>query len=320
MKRWIATIVALLISSTAAFAEGFPSKAIRIVVPLPPGGPTDFVARLYASKMTDLWGQPVVVENRPGASGNIGSQLVAKSPPDGYTLLLQSTSFVVNPMLFKAPGYQSFVDFTPVSLMFDYKLVVVIHPSFKVNSLAELVAAAKADPGGISYASAGGGGAPTHLSVEMFKRIAGIDVLHVPYQGGAPAITDLLAGHVRFMFNNPTQSLPYIKMGKLRALATTGLKRMPQLPDLPTVSELGYPGFNVGTWFGLWAPTGTPAQVIERINTAVKQIAAMSDVQKQHFEQGLVVIASTAAELDAFQHSEYERWSRVVHEAKIEAQ
>lgn len=320
MMRWILIVITLLLSTAEVVAQEYPTKTIRLVVPLPPGGPTDFVARLYAAKMTEIWKQPVVVENRPGASGNIGSQLVAKSTADGYTLLLQSTSFVVNPMLFKAPGYNPFSDFTPVSLIFDYKLVVVVHPTFAVNSVAELVAAAKAKPGAISYASAGGGGAPTHLSVEMFKRLAGIDVLHVPYQGGSPAIADLLAGHVQFMFNNPAQSLPYIKAGKLRALATTGVKRMPQLPDLPTVSELGYPGYDVGTWFGLWAPAGTPAAVISTINAAVKQIAAMPDVQQQHFDQGLVVIASSAAELEAFQRAETERWGRVIKDAQIEAQ
>lgn len=320
MIKWIWTVAALFLSATGALAQVYPSKTVRIVVPLPPGGPTDFVARLYAAKMAELWGQPVVIENRPGASGTIGAQLVAKSLGDGYTLLLQSSSFVVNPMLFKAPGYSPFKDFTPISLLFDYKLVVVVHPSFTVASLAELVAAAKAKPGAVSYASAGGGGAPTHLSVEMFKRIADIDVLHVPYQGGAPALNDLLAGHVQFMFNNPTQSLPYIKSGKLRALATTGSQRMPQLPELATVSELGYPGYDVGTWFGLWAPAGTPTRVVDTINVAVKQIAAMSDVRDQHYDQGLVVIASSAAELDSFQRSEAERWGAVIREAKIEAQ
>ncbi len=301
-------------------AQEFPTRSIRLVVPLPPGGPTDFVARAYAAKMTELWAQPVVVENRPGASGNIGSQLVAKSPGDGYTLLLQSTSFVTNPILFKAPGYDPFKDFTPISLIFDYKLIVVVHPTFQVNSIAELVAAAKAKPGGISYASADGGGAPTHLSVEMFKRVAGIDLLHVPYQGGTPAANDLLAGHVQLMFNNPTQSLPYIKAGKLRAIATTGSKRMPQAPDLPTVQELGYPGYDVGTWFGLWAPAGTPAPVVDRINAAVKAITAMPDVREKLYEQGLVGIGSTAAELDIFQRSELERWGKVIRDAKIEAQ
>ena len=320
MGRWILIVAMLLFPVTCAIGQEFPAKTVRLVVPLPPGGPTDYVARLYAAKMTDLWGQPVVVENRPGASGNIGTQLVAKAPADGYTLLLQSSSFVANPLLFKSPGYSPFTDFTPISLIFDYKLIVVVHPSFPVNSIKELVDAAKAKPGAISYASAGGGGAPTHLSVEMFKRIAGIDVLHIPYQGGAPALTDLLAGHVQFMFNNPAQSLPYIKTGKLRALATTGTKRMPQMPDLPTVAELGYPGYDVGTWFGLWAPVGTPAPVVARINAAVKQISVMQDVIQQHYDQGLVVIASSAEELDRFQRSEAERWGTVIRDAKIEAQ
>ena len=320
MAQWILIVALLLLPTGGAIAQMFPSKTVRLIVPLPPGGPTDYVARLYAAKMTEIWGQPVVVENRPGASGNIGTQVVAKSQADGYTLLLQSSAFVVNPMLFKAPGYNPFTDFAPISLIFDYKLIVVVHPSFQVNSIAELIAAAKGKPGTISYASAGGGGAPTHLSVEMFKRIADIDVLHVPYQGGTPALSDLLAGHVQFMFNNPAQSLPYIKTGKLRALATTGTKRMPQLPDLPTVAELGYPGYDVGTWFGLWAPTGTPAPVVDKINAAVKQIAAMTEVQQQHFDQGLTVIGSSATEFDAFQRSEAERWAKVIQDAKIEAQ
>ncbi len=323
MARLILLIPLLLSAfgfSLPGAAQEFPTKPIRLVVPLPPGGPTDYVARNYAAKLTDIWGQPVVVENRPGASSNIGTQLVAKAPGDGYTLLLQSTSFVVNPILFKAPGYDPFKDFTPISLIFDYKLIVVVHPSFPVHSLPELVAAAKAKPGSIAYASAGGGGAPTHLSVEMFKRIADIDLLHVPYQGGSPAVNDLLAGVVQMMFNNPTQSLPYIRAGKLRALATTGSKRMPQAPELPTVQELGYPGYDVGTWFGLWAPAGTPPAVADKINAAIKKISAMPETIQQLHDQGLVTIGSSAAELDAFQRSEHERWGKVIRDAKIEAQ
>lgn len=316
----LAMILSIIGLAAPGSAQEYPTRPIRLVVPLPPGGPTDYVARNYAAKLTEMWKQPVVVENRPGASGNIGAQLVAKSPGDGYTLLLQSTSFVVNKILFKAPGYEPFTEFVPISLIFDYKLIVVVHPSFPVHSLAELVAAAKAKPGSIAYASAGGGGAPTHLSVEMFKRIAGIDLLHVPYQGGAPAVNDLLAGVVHMMFNNPTQSLPYIKAGKLRAIATTGSKRMPQAPDLPTVQELGYPGYDVGTWFGLWAPSGTPTPVVEKINAAIKKISAMPETVQQLHEQGLVTIGSSAAELEAFQRSEYERWGKVIREANIEAQ
>jgi tripartite-type tricarboxylate transporter receptor subunit TctC len=264
-----------------------------------------------------MWGQPVVVENRSGANGNIASQLVAKAPGDGHTLLLHASSFVINPLLYKAPGYDPFRDFTPVSLVFDYKLVVVVHPSFPAKSLAELVALAKEKPGTINFASAGGVGAPTHLSVEMFKQVAGIDLVHVPYQGGAPAVNDLLAGHVPLMFNNPTQSLQHIRSGKLRGLATTGLKRMPQAPELPTVAESGFPGYDVGTWFALWAPAGTPSAVVEKITGAVARISAMDDVRKQLDENGLVVIGSTSAELAAYQKSEFELWGKLIRDTGI---
>lgn len=306
--------------ATPVEAQDYPTKPVRLIIPYPPGGPTDFVGRLYAGKMSEMWGQPVVVENRSGANGNIASQLVAKSPGDGYTLFLHASSFVINPMLYKSPGYEPFKEFTPISLVYDYKLVVVVHPSVPVNSLAELVAAAKAKPGSLTYASAGGVGAPTHLSVEMFKQLAGIDVVHVPYQGAAPSTNDLLAGHINFMFHNPQQVIQHMKSGKLRGLATTGAKRTPQLPDLPTVAELGYPGFDVGTWFAMWGPAGMPAPIVEKVNAAVRKISSLSEVASQLGDQGLVVLGSSAAELDQFQRAEMERWGKVIREAKIEAQ
>jgi tripartite-type tricarboxylate transporter receptor subunit TctC len=312
---WAILVIAAFFSP--AVAQEFPVKPIRLVIPYPPGGPTDVVGRTYAAKMQEMWGQPVVVENRSGANGNIASQLVAKAPGDGYTMLLHASSFIINPLLYKSPGYDPFKEFTPISLIFDYKLVVVVNPSFPVNSIEELVRAAKAKPGSITYASAGGVGAPTHLSVEMFKQIAGIDLVHVPYQGGAPAVNDLLAGHVNLMFNNPPQSLPHIKAGKLRGLATTGTKRSPQAPDLPTVAELGYPGYDVGTWFGLWGSAGVPAPVVEKLSGAVARISAMKDVIAQMEAAGLTVIGSTAAELHAFQRSEAERWGKVIKAANI---
>ena len=319
MRRLLYLAIALCFSLSAS-AQDFPSRPIRLVVPYPPGGPTDVVGRIYANKLTELLGQPVVVENRAGANGNIAAQLVAKSPGDGYTLFLHSTSMVVNPLLYKNIGYDPIADFTPVSLIFDYKLVVVVHPSFPATTMAELVAAAKAKPGTIAYASAGGGGAPTHLSVEMFKQIAGIDLVHIPYQGGAPAVNDLLGGHVQMMFNNPTQSLPYIKTGKLRALATTGSQRMAQAPELPTVAELGYPGFDVGTWFALWGPAGVPPNVVAKLNAAIVRAAAMADVKEQLFAQGLNSIASSAAELAAYQQSEQARWGKVIKNVGIKVE
>lgn len=300
-----------------AAAQDFPSKTVRIVVPYPPGGPTDLVARTFVNKMLEMWGHPVVVENRPGANGNIAAQLVARSPADGYTIFLHASSMVINPLLYKTPGYDPFADFTPISLVFDYKLIVVVTPSFAINSIAELVAAAKAKPGVITYASAGGVGAPTHLSVEMFKQIAGIDLLHVPYQGGSPAVNDLLAGHVQLMFNNPAQSSQHIKAGKLRALATTGSTRMAQVPELPTVAELGYADYDVGTWFALWGPAGVPAAVVEKINGTIVAVSKMADVRELLLAQGLNVIGSSAAELAAFQKSESERWGKVIKAANI---
>ena len=316
--RSLLLLLTLGLLAWPAAAQDYPNKPIRLVVPYPPGGPTDLVGRTYAAKLQDMWGQPVIVENRSGANGNIASQLVAKAPADGYTLLLHASSFVINPHLYKAPGYDPFKEFTPVSLLFDYKLIVVVHPSFPVTSISELVAAAKAKPGTINFASAGGVGAPTHLSVEMFKQIAGIDLVHVPYQGGAPAVNDLLAGHVPLMFNNPTQSLGYIKAGKLRALATTGTKRSTQMPELPTIAELGYPGYDVGTWFAVWAPAGTPAAAVEKLNGGIVKISAMPDVLAKLDEQGLTVIGSSVAELERYQKAESERWAQVIKDAKVE--
>jgi len=300
-----------------ATAQDFPSKTVRLIVPYPPGGPTDLVARTFASKMSEKWGHPVVIENRPGANGNIAAQLVARSVADGHTIFLHASSMVINPLLYKAPGYDPFADFTPISLVFDYKLIVVVTPAFAVNSIPELVAAAKAKPGQITYASAGGVGAPTHLSVEMFKQIAGIDLVHVPYQGGSPAVNDLLAGHVQLMFNNPAQSLQHIKAGKLRALATTGSTRMAQAPELPTVAELGYADYDVGTWFALWGPAGMAPAIVEKLNGATVTVSRMPDVRELLLAQGLNVIGSSAAELAAFQTSESERWGKVIKAANI---
>ncbi len=318
MARLTAILLLLAGFIVPAAAQDFPSKTVRIVVAYPPGGPADFAARTFAQKISETWKHPVVVENRPGANGNIASQLVAKAAPDGYTVLLHASSLVINPFLYKQPGYDPFKDFVPISLVFDYKLVVVVHPSVPIHSMAELVAAAKAKPGGISFASAGGVGAPTHLSVEMFKQVAGIDLLHVPYSGGSPAVADLLAGVVQLMFNNPAQSLQYIKAGKMRALATTGTVRMAQLPDLPTVAELGYPGYDVGTWFGIWGPAGMPAPVVEKFNAAIMAVARTPEIKDLLVEQGLSVIGSSASELATFQKSESERWAGVIKAAKVE--
>ena len=298
-------------------AQTWPTRTVRLIVPYPPGGPTDLVGRTFAAKLSEIWGQSVVIENRPGANGNIASQLIARSAPDGSTLMLHSSSMVVNAIMYKAPGYDPFADFTPISQVFDYKLIVVVHPSVPVTSLKELVDLAKAKPGYITYASAGGAGAPTHLSVEMFKQRAGIDLVHVPYQGGAPSTNDLLAGHVMMMFNNPLGSLQYIKTGQLRGLAVTGLERNPLAPDLPTVAELGYPGFDVGTWFAIWGPAGLPAEVVRIASEGIMRVARMPDVEDRLRANGLNSIGGTPAALATVMRVDHERWGKVMREAKI---
>jgi tripartite-type tricarboxylate transporter receptor subunit TctC len=311
----IALAFMALLAASVALAQSWPSKPVRLVVAYPPGGPSDVVARLYAAKLTESLGQPVVVENRAGANGNIASQLVAKAPPDGSTFLLHASSLVINTHLYKNPGYK-LADFTPIAEVFDYKLIVVAHPSVPASSLKELVALAKAKPGQLTYASAGIG-APTHLSVELFKQRAGIDMIHVPYNGAAPAVTDLLGGHVMLMFNNPQGALPHIKAGKLRGLAVTGLERQAQVPDLPTVAELGYPGFDVGTWFAIWGPAGLPPAIVTTAADAIAKVFALPDVREAYATHGLNPVLRVGAELEIYQREESERWGQVIRAANI---
>jgi tripartite-type tricarboxylate transporter receptor subunit TctC len=320
----MARLIALLLLALAAAGQAgpaeastWPSRPVRLIVAYPPGGPTDLVGRLYAQKLTELYGQPVVVENRPGANGNIAAQLVAKAPADGTTFLMHASSVVINTLLYKNIGYDVMADFTPISQLFDYKLVVVVHPSVPITSVKELVERAREKPGTITFASGGGAGAPTHLSVEMFKQIAAIDLVHVPYAGGAPATTDLLGGHVMLMFNNPTQSIPHIKTGKLRGLAVTGLTRNPQVPELPTLDELGYTGFDVGTWFGLWAPAKLASETVTAAHQAIARVAAMPEVRERHDQYALNVIAGTPAELARIMRADLEQWGKVIRAANI---
>lgn len=320
LRRLLLALVPLLLALPAAApaqTQAWPTKPMRLIVPYPPGGPTDLVGRLYAQKLSELLGQPMVAENRSGANGNIAAQLAAKSPADGTTFILHSSSLVINTLMYKVIGYDAFADFTPISQMFDYKLVVVVHPSVPVATFPDLVAMAKAQPGRLTYGSAGGAGAPTHLAVEMFKQIAGINLTHIPYQGGAPATNDLLGGHINLMFNNPTQSLPYIKAGQLRGLAVTGLERNPMAPDLPTVAELGYPGFDVGTWFALWGPAGLSPDIVRALHAAIVKIAAMPDVRERLAANGLRSIAGTPDELARVMKADHAAWGKVIKDADI---
>jgi tripartite-type tricarboxylate transporter receptor subunit TctC len=313
----VAVVLALLLVAWPAGAESWPTKPVRMVVPYPPGGPADALARVFANKLAEIWGQPVIVDNRGGAAGNIGTQIVAKAPADGGTFLLHSSSQVINGVLYRQPGYDPIADFTPISEIAYYMLVIVAHPSFEIHSLAELVDAAKAKPGEITYASAGGAGAPTHLAVELFKRAAEIDLLHVPYSGAGPATAALLGGQVMMMFNNPLSALPQIRAGKLRGIAVTGATRLALAPELPTVAESGYPGFEVGTWYGVWAPAGLPPEIAAAANAGIVKVLHMPEVREQLANQGLDALGTSAEDLAKLSRAELARWSDVIKAAHI---
>src|SRR6187399_2620660 len=248
-------VVAAFVAPTSGFAQNYPSRPVRLVVPFPAGGPADALGRALADKLNKMWGQPVIVENRGGAGGNLGAEVVARAAPDGYTLLLNASSHVINASLYEKLPYDPIKDFTPVSEVASYMLVLVVHPSVSATSVKDFVAFAKAKPDGLSVANAGIG-TPTHLAAVLFAQAAGVNLIHVPYRGAAPASTDLIAGQVPAMFNNPVNAVPQVRASTLRALAATGSKRLSLLPDLPTVAESGYPGFETRTWYGLFGPAG----------------------------------------------------------------
>jgi tripartite-type tricarboxylate transporter receptor subunit TctC len=321
-RRWLAAIATMLLALVTvppAHTQTYPAKPIRLVIAYPPGGAADPIARIVATKLSEVLGQQVVVENRGGASGNIASQLVARAAPDGYTLLLHASVLVVNAALFANPGYDPIADFTPICQVADYMLVVTVHPSLGVNTLKELIDAAKARPGTIAFASAGGG-STTHLAVELLKQAAGIDLMHVPYTGGGPATNDLYAGHVKLMVNNPLNSLPGIRSGQIKALAVTGPHRLAQLPDIPTVVEFGYPGFEASTWYGIFGPAKLAPAIVATLSDGIRKVMAMPDTKENLNTQGLNVIGSTPEETAAVMKSDLARWQRVVKAANLKVE
>ena len=303
--------------SMAVAAQSYPAKPVRLVVSFAAGGPTDVVARMLGEKLGAIWGQPVVVDNRAGAGGTIGSALVAKAAPDGYTLNLAASAHVYNGFLFDNLPYDPIRDFTPIAKVSYYPLLLVSHPSFAAVRVEELVAYAKANPGKLTFGSAGAG-TGSHLTAELFRRAAGIDVLIVHYKGAAPASTDLLAGRLQAMFDNPVSALPHVKEGRLRALATTGAKRSPSL-DLPTIAEAGYPKFESGVWFAFLGPAGLPADIVNRIATDVGALLATADVQQRLAALGLETSYSTPEQLAASMRSDSEKYGALLRGANIKA-
>ncbi len=318
MKVAVGALAAML-ATTTAFAQTYPSKPIRIVVPYPPGGFNDTLGRTLAAKFTESWGQPAVVENKPGGNTLIGSDYVAKSAPDGYTLLVVAFPFSVVPSLFKTMPYDTVKDFAPVILAATSPNLLVVNPQLPVKSVGELVALAKAKPGTLSYASTGNGSS-NHISMELFKTLAGVDIVHIPYKGSAPAVTDLLGGQVMLMFDNVPNVLPQVKAGRLRALGTSGAQRSALAPDVPTVAEAGVPGYELMVWFGLVAPAGTPREVVQKLNAEVAKILAMPDVRERFMAQGVEPLGSTPEQFGEHIKAQMAKWSQVVRDAGVKAE
>ena len=299
-----------------SIAQTYPTRPIRVIVPFAPGGGTDILARILAPKLSDGLGQQIVIDNRPGGSSIIGTELVVKSPPDGYTLLAVDTSFSVNPSLHAKLPYDSFKDLAPVAHLASAPVLLVVHPSVPANTLKELVALAKAKPGSLAYAS-GGNGASTHLAGELFTMTAGVDIVHVPYKGTGPAIADVVAGQVQMNFAGISSARQFVDSGRLRALAVTGDKRNAAMPDVPTFAEAGYPGIDAGTNWGMFAPAGTPRDIIAKLNAEVNRVLQLADVKSRVAELGYDVGGGSPEDWGARARAEAEKWGKVVKQAGI---
>jgi tripartite-type tricarboxylate transporter receptor subunit TctC len=319
MRKGLAFLVAALACGFCAAQSPatYPSKPIRIVVPYPPGGFNDTLGRTLAAKLQDAWGQPVVVENKPGANTVIGTDAVAKAVPDGYTLLVVAFPFAVTPSLIRDMPYDTLRDFAPVALCAQSPNILVVNPQvLPVKTVGELIALAKSKPDGLTYASTGNGSS-NHISMELFKSLAGVKLVHVPYKGSAPAVVDMLGGQVDAMFDNAPNVMPQVRAGKLRALAQSGAVRSPVAPDLPTVAESGVPGYEVTVWFGLVAPAGTPREIVARLNAEVLKVLAMPDVRERFLAQGVEPLGSTPEAFGLHIRAQMEKWSKVVRDAGV---
>jgi tripartite-type tricarboxylate transporter receptor subunit TctC len=311
-------VIATLPGANLAAAQDYPTRPVRVIIPFPPGGSNDVVGRLIGIHLGERLGKQVIIDNRSGAGGVIGTEAVAKSPPDGYTLLMISLAHAVNPWLYKLT-YDPIKDFAPIGLLAKGPNVLVVHPSLPVKSVKELIALAKQKPGDLQYASAGIGSFQ-HLGGELFKLTAGVDLLHVPFKGGGPAMIDVVGGHTKLMFSSMVQTVPQIKSGKLRALATGGVERSPVLPDLPTIAEAGVPGYEAVNWWGLVAPAGTAQPIIDKLNREIEVVQKSPEVQKQFANEGAEAVGMKPADFGGFMVSEMNKWEKVVKQGNIKAE
>jgi tripartite-type tricarboxylate transporter receptor subunit TctC len=305
-------LLAAALTSFHAGALPYPSKPIRFVVPYPVGGPLDTVARLLAQRVSDRIKQPIIIDNKAGAGGNIGADLVAKAPPDGYTLLMGAVAtHAINPTLYTSIPYDAGKDFLPVTQIASTPNVLVVNPSLPVHDVREFIAYAKANPGKLNFGS-GSTGSAGHLAGELFKSMAGVDMTHVPYKGAAPAMTDLIGGRIDLMFDNLASSLAQVKAGKIRALAVTTAKRTPLAPDLPTIAESGLQGFDINTWFGLFVPAGTPREVVDLLHDEFVRALAEPEVREKMLALGAEPVGSTPAQFAAYIRSESAKYARII--------
>jgi tripartite-type tricarboxylate transporter receptor subunit TctC len=317
MPRLSSALIAALLALAAPFAsaQGYPNKPVKLIVPFAPGGGSDFIARLVAQKLGERLGQPVVIENKPGAGGNVGAELAVKSPPDGYTLLLCPASYTVNANLYKLT-FDPINDITPIVQLSRGPYLVAVHPSVPANSLGELAAIAKADPNKLSYASSGNGG-HVHVATEYLLHTMGIKAVHVPYKGTGPALNDAIAGNVQFLLGSVGPTLQHVKSGRLRGLAVTTPKRIPALAELPTVMEAGYPAYEVTNWHGILGPKGMPRDVVDRLNRDVNEVLKGDELKKLLSTDGLEPAGGSPADFAAVLKSEVARWKAVADQAKV---
>ena len=313
------TLAALLVlAHTLALAQGYPNKAIKIIVPFPPGGGTDIGTRIIAQKLSEAWGQPVLVENRGGAAGIVGTEATAKSAPDGYTIMMGNIgTHAINVSLYKKLPYDPVKDFAPISHVAGLPLFVLVHPSVKVTSIKELIALAKSQPGKLDYSSSGSGGS-MHVAAELFKGMTGTHMVHIPYKGGGPAVADLLAGQVPVSFATVLETLPHVKSGRLRALAVTSANRSLAWPGVPTVAESGVPGYESISWLALFAPAGTPKDIINKISLEVVRIINLPDVKERLLLQGAEPIGSTPEQLAAVLANDIAKYAKVMKAAGVQ--
>ena len=314
---WRSTVAVLAIAASTAFAQGYPAKPLKMIVPYPPGGGNDTLGRLFAAKLSERLGQPVVVENRGGAGATIGTEAAARSPADGYTVLLSSiATHALSPNLYAKVNYDPIRDFAPVTLLGIAPTVAVINKDLPAATLAEFIAAAKASPGALAYAS-GGNGTPPHINGEVFKVVAQVDLLHVAYKGGGQALTDLIGGRVQVMFDTAASAMPHVRGGRLRALAISGTKRSPEYPDLPTFAEAGLAAYDTNAWYSIHVPAGTPAEIVKRLNAEFVEILRQPDVQERFKQLSTEPVGNSPEAFDAFVRAELAKYAQVIKQAGI---